>query len=198
MMYQRNLIRCIAQFCSLSVCVMLIATGPDAQAVNRYVGPSDRIRTPVSPKRLHGKTLTYAFGNLNPGDTLTVLPGDYVLRNEAGNTDGRANIHRFGGITINGNDTVGPRFKPKHRGRCALLGHIVFQGSYIRIQELKVVGGDQSNEPGILGFGRASYRHLQLRSFRLSRRRHQFRALRFSADHRQLDAQQCCAESGSA
>ncbi len=131
---------------------MLIATGPNAQAVNRYVGPSGSNTNTGLTKATAWKTLTYAFGNLNPGDTLTVLPGDYVLRNEAGNTDGRANIHRFGGITINGNDNSWTTIQAETPGTVRLVGHIVFQGSYIRIQELKVVGGDQSNEPGILGF----------------------------------------------
>ncbi len=33
-----------------------------------------------------------------------------------------------------------------------IVGHIVFQGSYIRIQDLDIVGDSKNDEPGILGF----------------------------------------------
>ena len=98
------------------------------------------------------RTLTFACGRLDPGDVLRILPGNYVLRNEAGNRDGRAVIHRFGGITIQGNNNAWVVVRANEPGTVNITGHIVFQGSYIRLVDLKITGYSQSNEPGILGF----------------------------------------------
>ena len=138
----------LAKFCSI---IFLLVAGSSAIAVDRYVGPGGSDRSPGTRAR-PWRTLTHACGRLDPGDVLRILPGNYVLRNEPGNRDGRAVIHRFGGITIQGNNNAWVVVRAQEPGTVNITGHIVFQGSYIRLIDLNITGDSQSNEPGILGF----------------------------------------------
>ncbi len=134
--------------CALLLC-LIASTG---WTVDRYVGPRGSNQNTGLTKATAWKTLAYAFGNLNPGDTLLVLPGDYVLRNDPGHTNGRIVIHRFGGVAIRGNVNAWTTIRAEIPGTVNITGHIVFQGSFIRIQDLKISGDSQNDEPGILGF----------------------------------------------
>ncbi len=132
------------------ICFLVVC--PSAIAVDRFVGPNGSDRWSGLTQGRPWKTLSYAFGRLEPGDVLRILPGNYVIRNEPNNIDGRAVIHRFGGITIQGNNNAWTVIRAQVPGTVNITGHIVFQGSYIRLTNLKVTGDGQSNEPGILGF----------------------------------------------
>ncbi|MCC6508837.1 MAG: right-handed parallel beta-helix repeat-containing protein [Pirellulaceae bacterium] len=149
---QQKFTRLGMQSAAFCLGLWLIATGPFAGAVDRFVGLQGSNQNTGLTRATAWKTLAHAFGNLNPGDVLTVLPGDYVLRNDPGHTNGRINIHRFGGVTIQGNDSTWTTIRADTPGTVNITGHIVFQGSYIRLQDLTIFGDSQNDEPGILGF----------------------------------------------
>lgn len=132
--------------------LFVLAIGPSATAVDRFVSPNGSDRNTGLTRARPWKTLTHAFGNLDPGDVLRILPGNYVVRNEPGNRDGRINIHRFGGITIQGSNTAWTIIRAQVPGTVNITGHIVFQGAYIRLMDLNIEGDGVSDEPGILGF----------------------------------------------
>ena len=151
-MLRKNYVRLSDSLAAVCLVVGLLATGPFASAVDRFVGPNGSDSNTGLTRSRPWKTLVHAFGRLDPGDTLRILPGTYVLRNEPGHIDGRAVIHRLGGITIQGNNSAWTIIRPLVPGTVNITGHIVFQGSYIRLQDLNITGDGQSNEPGILGF----------------------------------------------
>jgi parallel beta-helix repeat protein len=149
MQYSKSVFSCF-QIAALSLIILLI--GSNVSAVDRFVGPQGNNQHNGLTKATAWRTLAHAFGNLDPGDVLTVLPGDYVLRNDPGHTNGRIVIHRFGGVTIRGNDSAWTTIRAETPGTVNIIGHIVFQGSYIRLEGLSISGDSLNDEPGILGF----------------------------------------------
>ena len=116
-----------------------------------FVGPLGSDRNDGSSRTEAWGSLSHAFGNLRPGDTLTLLPGDYVVRDSPGHDNGRIDVHRTNGGTVRGNSTSWTVIRAEQKDTVNITGNIIFEGAYIRFEKLNIVGDAQNDFPGIFG-----------------------------------------------
>ena len=118
-------------------------------AAEKFVGTDgDDSRSGLSIGQ-HWLTLTHALRNLEPGDTLTILNGQYDIGNEFEGSNGVAHVRRTGFQRLDGFVNNVTTIRSQSRRGVFIRGNLTVEGSYIRIEGLILFGSSKNDEYGI-------------------------------------------------
>ena len=119
-------------------------------AAEKWVGPGgDNNNSGFSYDQRWGE-LTFALTNLDPGDTLFIADGLYIIANEAGNYNGVAAVRRTGYQRLDGWTNLKTTIRAARPGQATIIGNLDVIGSFIQIEGLNILGDANNDEPGIL------------------------------------------------
>lgn len=94
-------------------------------------------------------TLTHALKNLEPGDTLTILNGQYDIGSEYDGSNGIAYVRRTGFRRLDGWVNKVTTIRSQSRRGVFIRGNLDIEGSYIKIEGLIIYGSQKNDEYGI-------------------------------------------------
>ncbi|MEM8733196.1 MAG: right-handed parallel beta-helix repeat-containing protein [Planctomycetota bacterium] len=119
-------------------------------SAERWVGPGGSNAASGTTVGDRWAEFTFAVKNLEPGDTLNVLDGDYVIRQEVDNYNGIASVRRTGFVRLDGWTDAVTTIRAVNAGAATVRGNIHVKGSFITIEGLNVYGDEGNIEPGFL------------------------------------------------
>lgn len=137
---------------SFALClIFLFALAPDSQsfAADKWVGPGGKDIWSGNSKSRRWRTLNHAMRNLQPGDTLTLTNGRYDIRDGSGHANGVIPIRKPGSGRLDGSPSRVTVIRAENKGRAFIKGNLTIAGSYIRVENLKLFGDENNEEPGI-------------------------------------------------